>query len=304
MTPINPNHLDAAFAMCDLARWGAKGSIVALVRLSTLGDVIVSRFGAVLLPREQIVSWTGLDGRYAHRMLDELVADRVLLCERGRGRRAHAYRINPEVGQWRNVPWRRKEPGEVPIWLAYIGDDRGARGAGGAVAARPSAQLEGPLLRAPARNNDGPYTLPLEVPPPSEKEPPPPPSSSSKECEEEEVRWNEDHPGWEVVDAVCRMTTRSLFGQPRRRLMEALDGASPERVAVALAAVAANRGLGPPQVAEAVVAALRLSRPAPAAGLTRAKRVTYLRAVVACDPDDLVAADELAELERHEGDDR
>lgn len=96
--------LDVALAHIDMTRWGSKANVIALVRATIDYDGI-----ARLSAREvaEIFGWEQKRG--AESLLKELVADRVLiLVERGAGSVGHGYRINPEVAQWRAVPWKPK----------------------------------------------------------------------------------------------------------------------------------------------------------------------------------------------------
>lgn len=102
---LTHNVVSLALAAIDLAKWGSKASIVELVRRETLGNADVPTTGYVEISRVTFAWNCGLDDRWTHHIVDELVAERVLLRVGGRGARAHAYRLNPELGVWR-VPWR------------------------------------------------------------------------------------------------------------------------------------------------------------------------------------------------------
>lgn len=93
----------------DPKRWGSKLAIVA--KLGRWPD------GAEAGYRD-IAEVIGRQPRYTWRLVQELVADRVLeVVEAPAGRRPGTYRVNPWIGEWRGVPWTR--PWELVMRRAF-----------------------------------------------------------------------------------------------------------------------------------------------------------------------------------------
>src|SRR5687767_10176291 len=116
---MTPAALTAATAMIDSRRWGVAKDVINLVRLNTLD---IGERGYVLLAREHVADYLGVSNWHVHEVLKNLVKGRVLLRIPGRGSRASAYRINPDLAEWRMVdekgrlaelPWRRHVGAEL-----------------------------------------------------------------------------------------------------------------------------------------------------------------------------------------------
>ena len=98
-------------AIVDLRRWGAKGQIVCEVaRLQAAAS------GApVTVSYRTIAATTGLNERYTEKLLKALIEDRVIrMLERGAGRRAATYALNPDIDRWLNV--RLRVTAEEAMW--------------------------------------------------------------------------------------------------------------------------------------------------------------------------------------------
>lgn len=119
MNESKPSNIDAAIAQIDLTKWGAKASVVCLVRLSTVGDPTMPAGTAVHLPYRHVAEFVGLRSeRWVQRLLEELVAEKVLIRVDGSGARSHAYMINLDVWDW-EVPWRGDRLGSL-VKIDYV----------------------------------------------------------------------------------------------------------------------------------------------------------------------------------------
>ncbi len=255
--PVNPKAITAALAMVDAGAWGAKASLVNLVRLHTVDeppkdpdDLAVLR-----LSYTQAARITGLDRRYAARCLDELCErDRVLVRIDGKGARPHAYAINGDVGGWQFVPWRLN-PEIVTLRIAWLLAPE-PRSTNSRVVARSSALL-GPKAARPSAPQisassalQRATTLDLVARPSAPQtasEAAPPTSMSFSHKEDEGVP---DSDGLaRVLATIYDRTGRTLIGEPRREIARRVD----ELGAAAAIAVAGRlaRDLGAPLIVEA-----------------------------------------------------
>ena len=104
---MHTNALDLALAAIDDRRWknsASKRRVLCVVRINTLDNPGARSGSFVVLPRPLVTSATGMEDRWVHRVLNELVDDAVLDRDPGAGRRAHAYRFAEPITSWR-VPW-------------------------------------------------------------------------------------------------------------------------------------------------------------------------------------------------------
>lgn len=102
--PNDSNVVDAALARIHHSWGSAKKDLVLAVKLDTIGNS--NRGDGVPRGYRKLAKFTGLKERYVHRLLRELVAERVLIvAHAGAGSRGAVYEINLEVREWR-VPWR------------------------------------------------------------------------------------------------------------------------------------------------------------------------------------------------------
>ena len=102
---------DTAFSMIH-ARWGLKLQIVQLVRRQMRRPPGHKNWpaGWAWISHRDVGNELNCSRQWAWHLLDQLVDDGVLLCDlAGAGTRPSAYRLNPRVEQWANVPWREKD---------------------------------------------------------------------------------------------------------------------------------------------------------------------------------------------------
>lgn len=93
----------------DPKRWGSKLAIVA--KLGRWPDGTEAGY-------RDIAEVIGVGERWVWRLVRELVDDHVLeLVQAPAGRRPGTYRVNPWIGEWRNVPWTR--PWELVFHRAF-----------------------------------------------------------------------------------------------------------------------------------------------------------------------------------------
>jgi len=133
-----------AVSMIDAVKFGRRVQLVALVLRKQL-EPMVPEDAFVEIPRAEFRSCCGSHRGWTGKLLDRLVEhDRVLERIEGAGRRPHAYRVNPTVGDWR-VPW--SVPREVALWR--ISDAQGlvARSMTGPQRAVAARSLTGPQPR-------------------------------------------------------------------------------------------------------------------------------------------------------------
>lgn len=103
IAPTETGGFLAVVEMVDMSTWGARGRLFAHVARRTIEDPSA---GAKITSRAASEA-LGTDHRYVYRLLHELRRDRVLvLVQRGAGRRATRWRVNPDLRGWRHVPWR------------------------------------------------------------------------------------------------------------------------------------------------------------------------------------------------------
>lgn len=94
---LEPEALLRVLSCIDARQWGARAQVVSAVGCWPRG---------VLLSGQDLADVVGLKRRRCRELTDQLVATRVLLADPGRGRRPSAWRVNPNVREWLDVPWR------------------------------------------------------------------------------------------------------------------------------------------------------------------------------------------------------
>lgn len=128
-TTMNPTTILRALSMIDLARWGIRGRLLALVAAETTGasDGLPPDW-LVPLSRSDLGDWFYAREKRSHRWMWEaalgLVEDGVLVRVAGMGSRPSAWGINAEPSEWRHVPWAVERPVAL---LALRGDASAAR---------------------------------------------------------------------------------------------------------------------------------------------------------------------------------
>ncbi len=272
--PVNPKAITAALAMVDAGAWGAKASLVNLVRLHTVDEPPKDPddLAVLKLSYTQAARITGLDRRYAARCLDELCErDRVLVRIEGKGARPHAYAINGDVAGWQFVPWRLN-PEIVTLRIAWLLAPE-PRSTNHRVVARSSALL-GPKAARPSAPQISPTgalqratTLDLVARPSAPQTAPEAggdTSMSFSHKEDEAGSGTADPEGLDrVLATIYDRTGRTLVGEPRRQIAHRVAelGAT---VAVAVAGRLA-RDLGAPLIVEAFrIAPVRVAAPSSA----------------------------------------
>lgn len=85
-------------ASIDLRAWGTRGQLVAAIGAAGEGGAPVGYRG--------LAEHAGVPERYAHRVLGELVVQRVVVQVEGAGRRPSCWWLRADVRSWVAVPWR------------------------------------------------------------------------------------------------------------------------------------------------------------------------------------------------------
>ncbi len=261
---VNPKAITAALAMVDAGAWGAKASLVNLVRLHTVDEPPrdSDEVAVLKLSYTQAARITGLDRRYAARCLDELCErDRVLVRIDGKGARPHAYAINGDVGGWQFVPWRLN-PEIVTLRIAWLLAPE-PRSTNTRVVARSSALL-GPKAARPSAPQisassalQRATTLDLVARPSAlqTSDDGPPHTSSSFSLKDDEEQRPVPNGFEQVHAAIVERTGRPLFGEPLTAVAERCAELGPD------AALAVARKLAPDLGPRMIAEAFRVARP-------------------------------------------
>lgn len=252
------NEVALALASIDGKHWHAastKSSIVLFVAVETIGNAGAQGM-LVPLGRRLIAERTGLEERWAHRVIGELVDERVLTIEsESAGSRGRAYAIQPELRVWR-APWR------VPIALveyhAAIVSGRLARhnpriaarysAPQTAIAARYSAPQNGPSGALWRATNGGPaarYSAPQTR---ANGASHPLPDLSLSTTGAQPVDQEQEQKASTIVRAISRRTRGVLFGGLPDRVKVAVDGLDDDQLTKLAKSIETypNDGHGPP----------------------------------------------------------